>query len=378
MENTIELSRSATLSLYFSSIILAIIFAYLSEQFKVFYRGKVRINPFYWMLSFLSLWIPLGFRGYGIDHEAYVNMYYNIRNTYSWFPEPLYALLNYVISVTLSNFIYIYLISSFISLFFIYLAFANRLGKNSLYISVMILSISYYFYMYGLVRMFIAVGIVMYAHKFIEERKPFKYIIWCIVASGFHYSALIMIPLYFVFTYKIKENYSFKDSLNNLLMSIFIVPMVFLVGSKIFIMIFGGVSFFARYANYFQLNLTVGSLKNFAWAWPLLILVMLFGKLIIKKVEDGNILIRMFWVFFSLSIISIFFPVFRIGFFLFYIGFYLYASLPKLLSKNDKIPITYTYTVLFFLIGFYYIYSVFFDSIFIDPYLIPYFWTVPY
>ncbi len=46
-------------------------------------------------------------------------------------------------------------------------------------------------------RQFVAVCIMFYAFKFIVEKKPIKYYLCLAIASGFHLTALVMLPAYF-------------------------------------------------------------------------------------------------------------------------------------------------------------------------------------
>ncbi|MFD1851259.1 EpsG family protein [Oceanobacillus bengalensis] len=378
-----QLDRADALLLYYVFIILATLFAFLSEKYGYIKNGRKHVNKFFWITSFLCLFIPLAFRGYGIDHESYIHFYKQINNIYyeyNGFPEPLFMLLNFLVGNIFNEFQYIYIFSALISLVMFYIALSGRIGKNSLGISIWMLSVAYYFYMYGLVRMFIAVAIIVFAHKYIEENKRSKYIITCFIAGMFHYSALIMIPIYIFSTYKGSEREEFTNKTNVMyaFTAIIITPIVFFFSSYLFGYVFGNLDFFSRYAGYFEPTLNMGTFKNFAWAWPLLFIVLFFGKSIVQRVNHGGILIKMFWFLISLSIISAIFPIFRLTFYLYYIGFYLYSAVSKLYFKPRERPlILYIYCCGLGLLGLIYIHAVFFDSPFIEPYLLPYYFNIP-
>lgn len=382
MDNIIQFSREQTLFLYYLSIMLATFFAYLSEMFPATINGKTRVNKYFWVISFICLFIPLAFRGYGIDNESYKVFFNSINKIgyrYNGFPEPLFTLLNFIVGLTLKRFNYVYIISAFLSLLFIYIGLSKRIGKSSLAMCVWLLCVSYYFYMFGLVRMFLAVGVLVFAHQYIEQKKMYKYFFWCLVAASFHYSALIMLPLYFIFIYKNKKIYTWKSTIVNMFVAILCTPVIFYIGSKVFMSTFGQFYFFSRYTDYFEVNFNLASLKNVAWIWPLIIIILFLGKDITYKIEDGHLILRMFWVMVGLSVISTLFPIYRLTFFMFYIGFYLYASISKLKfkSKEAKTVFLYLFNCGMLILGIFYIHSVFFDSIFIDPYLIPYYFNFP-
>ncbi|PRX38723.1 EpsG family protein [Salegentibacter salegens] len=50
----------------------------------------------------------------------------------------------------------------------------------------------------NIIRQAVAMCIWIYALTFIEKKKFWRYLIWCLVAIGFHTSAIILIPLYWI------------------------------------------------------------------------------------------------------------------------------------------------------------------------------------
>lgn len=381
MSYMIQYSVEFTYVWYISSIFLATFFAFLSQKFSFSIEGKLYINKIYWSLSFLCLFIPVAFRGYGIDHDSYREIFAYINTSYyeyNGFPELLFMVLNFTIGKTLNDFQFIYIFSAFISLGLIYFAFSRRINSSSLAICVWLFSTCSYFYMYGLVRMFLAMGIVFYAHKFIESKKFYKYLILIIIAGLFHYSAFIMIPLYFVLINKSGKTLSIRTNIIYAIFALLATPAMFYVSSKLFINIFSRSAIFSRYLNYFVLNFDLNGLKNMAWSWPLIFIVLFFGKYIADSVYDGKSLIKMFWVFVGISMLSTLFPIFRLTFFLNYVGFYLFASIPKInFVKKDKPLVLFIFNSIVFILGLIYVYMVFFDSIFIEPFLVPYFINFP-
>lgn len=376
---TLGFSKAESYMIYYGVVIFATFFAYLSEKFAIVVKGKKHVNKFFWGVSFLCLFVPLGFREGGIDHEAYQILYSQINFSgahYNGFPEPLFTFLNYLVGVVFGKFHYVYIFSALITLGFIYLGFSKRIGKDSLAMCVWMLSSSCYFYMYGVIRIFIAVAIIIYAHQYIEQKKTCNYFFWCLMAACFHYSALIMIPLYFVSGYKSKNKITTKSNIRYAIIAAIVTPTFLFVLSKIFISIFSNFIWFNRYSNYFKVNFNLGSAKMFIWILPLLFIVLLFGKQISNKIPDGQILIRMFWILVSLIVISTIFPMYRLTFFFYYIAIYLYAAVAKL-QLRKQIIISYFFNNMMLIIGLVYINFVLFASIYINPFLLPYFFNLP-
>lgn len=54
---------------------------------------------------------------------------------------------------------------------------------------------------FGVVRQAIAMSIIAYAITAMQNKKMYTYILLCIIASLFHLSALVMLPIYFVYHY---------------------------------------------------------------------------------------------------------------------------------------------------------------------------------
>lgn len=76
--------------------------------------------------------------------------------------------------------------------------FAKRYVKNYLIAIVTFLTIGVFsMYMSGL-RQAIAMGVVTFSYKYIEEKKIVPFIFLTIVASGFHSSAIFFLPCYFI------------------------------------------------------------------------------------------------------------------------------------------------------------------------------------
>ena len=62
-------------------------------------------------------------------------------------------------------------------------------------------------YSLGIFRQMISVSILLLSIKHIKNRKFFKFILFVLLAMSFHYSAIVAIPLYFVFGKKFKKIY---------------------------------------------------------------------------------------------------------------------------------------------------------------------------
>jgi hypothetical protein len=86
---------------------------------------------------------------------------------------------------------------AFLNIFFFVFAFKKYSFILPLLLFFLITNGDWLFWMNG-IRQSIAMCIWIYALQYIEKQKLWTYLIWCIIAIGFHTSAIILIPLYFV------------------------------------------------------------------------------------------------------------------------------------------------------------------------------------
>ncbi|MCB2296779.1 EpsG family protein [Clostridium tagluense] len=372
----IAFSELQSYMLYCGSILLATAFASMAQNIKYCKKGKRVVNPYFWVLSFLCLFIPVAFRGYGVDHGSYLSAYYEVSpygwgyfKTYTGFPEPLYATVN-IIAGYLGDFQYVYIIAGFISIFFTYKAFARKVNETNLGMCVWMFSTLFYLNLFGLTRMGIAVGIITYAYRYIEESNFKMYSVYVIFAALFHYSAIIMFPLYYVF----KSNYfdtSTKGSIKKSWLSLGVVVTTFAIAGYLMSK-FQNIPWMWRYAQYFE-GTSIDVIKNIGGQYPLILLVIIFGSRINRKEKYGSLYISMFITMILFVVGSIFVSFMRLTYYLYPATYYLYAYVTKCID-NPKKKIIYNYAM-FIIMTMWFLYR--FTSILWGPYLIPYHLNIP-
>jgi hypothetical protein len=197
----------------------------------------------------------------GTDYHNYINFYEYIYNTES-FPRFLkrneigWDYLNYFFAI---NKIPYQLFFGFIS-FIIYYFFIKGSYKYQYLLPLMfffILSSGFFYWTLSGLRQSIAIMIFFYSIKFIIEKNFYQYILFIIIASFFHTSALIMIPIYFLIYLKF----------NQLIIFIIFSISLFFIGKTTFleiinqyVLIIGNkIDFLNKYMNYletstFQIN----------------------------------------------------------------------------------------------------------------------------
>lgn len=162
---------------------LVIVFlAYLGSRQKV-YR---------WLL-FAFMTIILGYRcNVGTDYSSYTEYF----NNEIYYLEPGFNILCSLIKQASGDAYDMFYIIAFISLFLITLAL-NRKEIHYFPTAVLCYIFTFPFLANG-IRQGVAISIFFYAYKFIEEKKLLKYMCSVGIAALFHYSILIVLPLYFI------------------------------------------------------------------------------------------------------------------------------------------------------------------------------------
>lgn len=185
-----------------------------------------------------------------------------------------------------------------------------------------------------------------FSMKYLQERKFFEYSISIILISTFHSSALILIPLYFLF---IEENWSYKIAF------LVIISIVLVLFYNSFIGI--GENVIGKYGHYIRNEMNyqgANFIRVLIEGIPLL-LCWLNKKKIKKKWKDGQIFINISLlniIFMSLATQNWIFA--RFSLYLVPSNFIILPYVIKnILKSNDK-KIIYVLCVLFYLLYFIY------------------------
>lgn len=301
-------------SLFYCSVIL---FAVLFASFAELSQSNKLLYGFFMFLSFFTLFFVYGFRDFsGIDDPVYLRIFEQIAHNgmldyfkYSTM-EPGYLILNKVVSIFTDNYLYMQLISSFIPLFLFYYGFNKYKRIISLPTAVFLLCTMIFFQMLaaGLVRMFIALGIVFLAFRFIPQQQPKRYVFYILLATLFHYSSFFLI---FLVYFAINKNNLSKRTKQFYTIIFVSSPILFIFISRFIVPMLG-----SRYRGYGTLNSINLSIGDFT-TLPLIFLLLFFYK----KIHDNRkrLFFKLFIFVYSLSlIIFIFGDLIGIGRLIFY------------------------------------------------------------
>lgn len=162
--------------------------------------------------SFLSLFIPLVLRGItvGVDYVRYKDTFYEIvnstyvdENTVGWLGWPFVFLVKSLAPLLFDNYIIFYGLICSIGLVFLYAAvLRSKIPWLSLLLFV---AFCLYFQMFNQMRQIIAICIILYSIKYIQQERIIKFIATVGFAGIFHVTALLFLPMYFLARLKINR-----------------------------------------------------------------------------------------------------------------------------------------------------------------------------
>ena len=194
---------------YFLVFLISFVFAYIAEKHEK--RKMVFI-----IFSACAILLPsflAGFRqsGVGTDTTVYIDSIFRYcANTNSLSSvlnviqdsgtEPLYWLINYVVSRFSRNLSTIYFVLEFIFVFFSYLGCRKISKKLNIKYSFcyLILMLLFFNKSLNMCRQSLAMSICLFSLPYILDKKMIKFLMCMFLAFLFHKSAILFIPLYFI------------------------------------------------------------------------------------------------------------------------------------------------------------------------------------
>lgn len=146
----------------------------------------------------IILTLVAGFRyDVGIDYLSYQNHFYN--QTFPDNTEFLYWLICKLTYVFNMEFYMVTLFMAVIQNIFIYLGLKKRdLPASYILLGLLIYISDVWLVSFNLMRQSVAVAIFFYASIYIEKRDIKRYMIYVLMAMGFHKSSYLLMPIYFI------------------------------------------------------------------------------------------------------------------------------------------------------------------------------------
>jgi hypothetical protein len=269
--------------------------------------------------------------------------------------EPLFKLYSSCIKVLTGNYIWLNFISSVLT-FSILFSFFSKASPYP------VLSLYLYFCTVALlgdmtiVRQMIAVSIFIFSLKFIVNKNLYKYLLCCFVAIMFHYSAIILVPVYWLSQYFSKARFYIPLMLAAALVSLVFTNSIVVMLDYLLNGFSWGFAITLKLKQYLleagetSVNIGIGSLERII----VLIFIIKYSKVIIRKYPVyGKLII-------SLSVMNIFLSVLFLNFPMFYMRFRYYFIF------SNSILYVYMFTMFrqrLLLMGTFYVYGLLWVSL---------------
>lgn len=174
-----------------------------------------------------------------------------------------------------------FFVYAFISLFFSFAAIYRVSTKYNAFVMSLLFLIIFYHECFNAMRQMNAIALVFFAYTFVLSRNIIMFFICIIAATLFHSTAIIALPLYFLFPSKPLTLWKYAKKILFMFLAMIIAPML--------LDRFLSLDFFERYRmsygeSLYQIS-TIGSIKYFlASHLPLIILMLVFSMG--KKIDD--------------------------------------------------------------------------------------------
>ena len=139
--------------------------------------------------------------GIGSDYFNYEKFFNLINNGYDRF-ELLFTWMNRGIHFLGLNFQAFIVITSIAFTLLVILSIYHD-SPNVAYSIFLLFAMGFFFQSLNIIRQMLACAICLYSIKYVEEKKPIRFIICIVLAIGFHSASIIFAPVYLFFNIKI-------------------------------------------------------------------------------------------------------------------------------------------------------------------------------
>ena len=178
-------------------------FVYIILGLILFFNKKINQRSYIIIFTIFFLLAALRYK-IGNDYEMYTEIFKYNRWDYFSQTEIGFIWLNKLIKSLNLNAHYVFVIVSFLSTILFFKTIKDEVGYNKLAIFILYISGIYLRY-FSLVRQSIAVGLFFLSIRYIKTRELKKYIFLILLGSLFHFSILIVAPIYFISGKKFKS-----------------------------------------------------------------------------------------------------------------------------------------------------------------------------
>lgn len=258
-----------------------------SKKIKLLNEKKVELlnqrKIFFFIASLFPIFLSAIRYNVGTDYLSYYDKFYyfEFESIFDIFRytnkfEPAYLLIMYI-SKTIFNSPYVFFfISSFLINALIFKAAWRRKSYIPVSYTCFLFLCLQYGYSLNIVRQFMAMGFILLAFEYIEKKQPMQYLLMILLATMFHYTAIIVLPFYVLSNDKWRKKFIY--------IGIFLVIFI-LTNLKLIEKIIDLIPFLANYKKYINFNGSI-NLKNIFSVlftnFPIILLMCVYGRRLMK------------------------------------------------------------------------------------------------
>lgn len=188
------------------SILIYIFFSFSSVMFALISERIKALRNLGIVISLLFIVVLCGLRyNVGTDYESYVSIFDKITIDGFVIIEPGYYLLNELFKNISNGQVYVFFICTLITYVILYL---TLLRENILFLGLFFsFTFGFVFLSNNIIRQALVIPLFFYSIKYIYEKRIINYWLCIIVCSLFHYSAILLIPLFWIYKLNFKKYY---------------------------------------------------------------------------------------------------------------------------------------------------------------------------
>ena len=186
-----------TIFIYVFALIVSTFVSYVGCCNSLSYKKNKNV---FLILSLVVIVLIVGLRGYdvGRDTVSYMKYYHNfdLINSIKLYHEPAFTFITYLLNkINAQDYIF-NIILAIITVAFFYFYFKNN--KYFYWFVFYLYTSGFLFFMMNGVRQSIAFSIFLFSLKYVHSGNIIKFIFILVLSSMFHYSAILLFPVYFV------------------------------------------------------------------------------------------------------------------------------------------------------------------------------------
>ncbi len=173
---------------------------YIYLLILLFYLIKNKhTSSIYYIYCCIILFLIAAFRNADIDrdYQGYIFYYNNVVNELPVLIEPTFILISKIVNRLADNSLYLFVIYSLFGVILKFYAI-NRLTRYRLLSVLIYYSGFYLLYEMTQIRVGVAAGLLLLCIKPIKDKNIYSFMVLAIIAFLFHYSAIVIFPLYFL------------------------------------------------------------------------------------------------------------------------------------------------------------------------------------